>query len=111
MHYQHLLRLAVGTLITGILYSYGTAALARNDHWAEGHILVKPSAHISAQQFTETLGRHGIKSLGKLRALEVHVVQVPPQAEQALVEALSHNPNIDFAELDVAASAAGHVGR
>ena len=98
MRHPHLLRLAVISLLAGALFA--TTASAANPHWAEGHILVKPNAHASAQQFSETLGRHGIKSLGKLRALEVHVVQVPPQAEQAVVEALSHNPNIEFAELD-----------
>ena len=96
---RQLFRLAVFSFVAGALFA--TTASAANARWAEGHILVKPNAHISAQRFTETLGRHGVKSLGKLRALEVHVVQVPPQAEEALVEALSHNPNIDFAELDV----------
>ena len=100
MRYPHLFRLVMITLVTGSLF-VPTVAGAANPHWAQGHILVKPNAHVSAQKFSETLTRHGIKSVGKLRALEVHVVQVPPQAEQALVEALSHNPKIEFAELDV----------
>jgi hypothetical protein len=100
MRYHHLLRLAVGTLITAILFSHGAAALAVNKHWAEGRILVKPRAQVSAQQFTDALDQHGIHSVGKIRALEIHLVQVPPQAEQAVAVALSHNPNIEFAEVD-----------
>ena len=100
MRYKHLLRLTVGTLITCILLTFGAVAVARNNQWAEGHILVKPRAHVSAGQFSEMLGRFGAQSVGKIRALEVHVVKVPPQAEQAMVEALSHNPNVEFAEVD-----------
>ena len=49
MRYKHLLRLAVGTLITCILLAFGAAAVARNNQWAEGHILVKPRAHVSSR--------------------------------------------------------------
>ena len=41
----------------------------------------------------------------EIGTLNVHIVSVPEQSEQAVVRALSRNPHIDFAELDMAVAA------
>jgi subtilisin family serine protease len=98
------IRLALaGTLISACA-AFLQPAVAGAPQWAKGHILVKPSAGTSDSTFTAALGQAGAKSKGKLRAMNVHVVSVPEHAEQAMVEALSHNPNIEFAELDALVS-------
>jgi thermitase len=68
--------------------------------WAEGHILVQPKAGLSQEQFEQIVRAHGGQVQRRLRGLSVHVVQVPPQAEEAVARALSHNPHIEFAEPD-----------
>ena len=98
------IRLALaGTLISACA-AVLQPAVAGAPQWAKGHILVKPSADASDSTFSAALDHAGAKSKGKLRAMNVHVVSVPEHAEQAMVEALSHNPNIEYAELDALVS-------
>ncbi|NEX22189.1 S8 family serine peptidase [Thiorhodococcus mannitoliphagus] len=66
----------------------------------EGRILVEPKAGLSTTEFDDILRGQGAHSVGRLRNLKVHEVEVPPQAEEAVAKALSHNPNIAFAEPD-----------
>jgi hypothetical protein len=66
---------------------------------ASGHILVGKRAGSSEADFAAGLG-HGAQSLGKLRGLEVHVVNVPPGNEQAVARRLRGNPHVEFAEVD-----------
>jgi thermitase len=70
-------------------------------NWAKGRILVAPNAGLSDDDFAGVLAPHGGKSLGKVRGLNVHVVELPANAnEEAVASALSHNPHIKFAEVD-----------
>jgi thermitase len=70
-------------------------------NWAKGRILVAPNAGLPDDEFARDLSVHGGKSLGKVRGLEVHVVELPANAnEQAVADALAHNPHIKFAEVD-----------
>ena len=78
------------------------SALAGPPSWASGRILVAPQDGSSPAAFDKALRGQGGKSLGKLRGLGVHVVNVPPKAEAAVVRALMKNPHVKFAELDVA---------
>ena len=70
-------------------------------NWVKGRILVEPNAGLPDDDFADTLNAHGGKSLGKLNGLNVHVVELPANAnEQAVADALSKNPHIKFAEVD-----------
>jgi len=65
-----------------------------------GQILVMPKPGLSEQKLAQILERSGGRSKAKIKGLDVHIVEVPEQAAEAVVRALSHNPNIEFAELD-----------
>lgn len=80
--------------------AFSQPAFAGATQWAKGHILVKPKAGIREETFAAALLQEGAGSMGKLRAMNVHLVSVPPHAEQAMVQALSHNPHVEYAELD-----------
>ena len=69
--------------------------------WVKGRILVAPNPGLPDETFASDLHAHGGKSLGKVHGLEVHVVELPANAnEQAVAKALAHNPHIKFAEVD-----------
>lgn len=65
-----------------------------------GRILVKAKPGVSEAALGEILATQGAKPVRKLAGIAVHVVSVPARAEAAVVRALSHNPHVDFAELD-----------
>ncbi|AAZ28353.1 S8 family serine peptidase [Colwellia psychrerythraea] len=69
--------------------------------FAKGQILVQPQPGLSEQNFQKILGKHKASSKGKLHQLRTHIINVPANAEQAIVKALSNNPNIEFAEVDI----------
>ncbi|PKD41689.1 peptidase S8 [Methylomonas sp. Kb3] len=69
--------------------------------WKPGQILVKPNAGLSDAEFEKILRGNQGKSSEKIGNLPVHIVSVPEQAEEAVVRALSKNPHIEFAELDM----------
>jgi thermitase len=73
---------------------------ARENPWAPGRILVQPKAGVSQTGFNAIIQQHGGKGIGQLRKLGVQIVEVPANTETAVVEALSRNPQIEFAEKD-----------
>lgn len=69
--------------------------------WAKSRILVAPNAGLPDAEFGKILKSHGGKSLGRIAGLDVHVVQVPLNAnEDAIARAIAKNPHIKFAEVD-----------
>ena len=76
--------------------------------YVEGQILVKAKAGLSDAQLDKILNKSKGHSIGKLQQIDTHIVQVPPQAEDAVIRALSHNPQIDFAEKNPAAGTQRH---
>ena len=69
--------------------------------WVKGHILVQPRAGLSPADFDNALATQGGKAVGRLGNLDIYVVSLPPAAsEQAAANALSHHPNVKFAEVD-----------
>lgn len=77
------------------------AAAVRSEGWAPGRILVQPRVGLSDSNFDQTLKSHGGKSVGRLKGLGVHIVQLPPGiSEQEAAEKLSRHPHIKFAEVD-----------
>ena len=75
------------------------AAPKHDQEWREGRILVKLRAGLP--EADKILARYGGKSIGRLRKLGAHRVNVPPQAEDAVAKALARNPHVKFAEKDM----------
>ena len=87
--------------ITGI----ATVHAAPDKLWKSGQILVKAKAGLPASEFDRVLKRNNARSIETIGSLKVHVVSVPEHAEEAVVRALSKNPHVEFAELDMAVQA------
>ena len=67
-------------------------------NYVEGQILVKGKAGLSDARLEKILNKANAHSIGRLPQIHTHIVEVPPQAREAVIQALSHNPQIDFAE-------------
>jgi Subtilase family/Bacterial Ig domain/Fervidolysin N-terminal prodomain len=94
---------ALGSLLLPLTFS-NFAIANPPEHsaaFAKGQILVQPQPGLSEQSFQKILGKHKASSKGKLNQLRTHIINVPANAEQAIVKALSNNPNIEFAEVDL----------
>lgn len=65
-----------------------------------GQILVRPAPGLSDAKLAQVLSRSQGRALRKLSRLDIAVVQVPNGKEQAVIDALAHNRNIAFAELN-----------
>jgi thermitase len=75
-----------------------------------GRVLVEPRAGVSKAAFQATLTANGGRSVGTLRALNTHIVQLAPGlSETAVAAKLSNHPNVKFAEVDAYVAPAGTV--
>ena len=81
--------------------THPSAAGTGQKQWAEGQIIVKPRAGLSEEKFKQLLNKNGGRSKAHFRQINAHIVEVPPQAEDAIIRALSNNPNIEYAEKDM----------
>lgn len=66
-----------------------------------GQILVKPKPGLSDAAWKGLLAAQGANEHSAIHQIDVHIVQVPPGNVDALLGALKHNPNIEFAEPDL----------
>lgn len=66
----------------------------------KGRILIQPKAGLSEDQLDQILSDHGGKRKDKIEQINVHVIEVPEGAEEAIAKHMSDNPNIKFAEVD-----------
>jgi hypothetical protein len=79
-----------------------TAQAAETAQWVPGRILVQPKPGLPASELEKILKSHGGKSVGKIEAIDVHIVQLPGNAsEKAVAALLAKNPHLKFAELDM----------
>ena len=86
-------------LLLGLMISANVLAIgSERPTWVAGQILVKGKAGLSDAQLDKILTKAHGRSIRKLQQIDTHIVEVPPQAEDAVIRALSHNPQIDFAE-------------
>lgn len=69
--------------------------------WVEGRVLVQFRAGLPQKEQDKILQAHGGKAQGQIHESGVHLVEVPPNAEDAVAQALSHNPHVKFAEKDM----------
>ncbi len=111
-------RLVGLSLLALLLYTVGTASPAssvrssKHDSAAPGQetspgsdhrpgvVLVKLGSQVSAKQATDLLEVPGLVMLGEIADLRVQRVGVPPGQEEAMVDLLSKDPRVEYAELD-----------
>jgi thermitase len=91
--------LFIGFVLVAGLTTVDALAASAKAPFASGYILVGKNPTSAEGDFLAGLGP-GASSIGKLRLLDVHVVNVPPGNEQAVVKRLLMNPHVKFAEVD-----------
>ena len=64
--------------------------------WAEGRILLQTKAGLSDAELDKVLKGHNGKAIGRVRQINLHVIEVPKQAEEAVARALAKNPVITY---------------
>lgn len=70
--------------------------------WVPGRLLVQPRAGLSEAEFDKIIKQQGGKQVGKIDAINVRIIQLPPQASDKAVEALlKRNKHLKFAERDM----------
>jgi thermitase len=90
----------VKLLLVAILSLSVSSIVAAPPEWVAGQLIVKPKAGVSDAQFAKILSRAKGQSVKHLKQVNAHVIKVPPQALDAVMRALSNNPNIDYVEKD-----------
>ena len=63
-------------------------------------ILVRPIAHLSEQAVQTVFAAHGASQVDSIPQIDVRVLKVPAAKRSRVLQALQHNPNIEFAELN-----------
>lgn len=70
--------------------------------YVKGRVLVKPRPGLSPAALDKELKVHGGTRIEHIKAIDVHVVELPGNAnEQAIAKLLAKNPKFKFAELDL----------
>ncbi len=88
-------------LLTTLGYSLAaTPVFSAGAEFAPGRILIKPAQGVSETTLSRLLRSHNANQRAIINAINVRIINVPVGAEEALARALSHNPNIKFAETD-----------
>src|SRR2546427_678127 len=67
-------------------------------------ILVRPIAHLSEQAVQTVFAAHGASQVDAIPQIDVRVLKVPAANRARVLQALQHNPNIEFAELNALAT-------
>ncbi|MGB3904320.1 MAG: S8 family peptidase, partial [Anaerolineae bacterium] len=70
-----------------------------------GVILVKFRPDVPMTEAADTLGARDLAVLGEVADLQIHRVAVPEGREEALVEVLTQDPRVEYAEVDYAVHA------
>ncbi len=69
--------------------------------YVPGRLLIQQRAGLSDAEIDSALQPHGGKRIGKIDGINVHLVQLPAQANtEAAAAALARNPHFKFVELD-----------
>jgi len=76
------------------------ARAAQPELFAAGRILVEPRAGLAAGEMSKMFKQSGGNQARKLGLSNIHVLEVPPGSERAMVNKLKNNPHFKFAELD-----------
>ena len=80
-------------------------AKAQSDSYLPGRVLVKFKEGTTDDEINRQIKGNKAKVSETIPLIDVYVLQVPKNAEEKIVAAFSHNPNVEFAELDYTAEA------
>ncbi|MDO8657867.1 MAG: S8 family peptidase [Candidatus Levybacteria bacterium] len=86
------------------LFSPSVKAQDNNNH-VPGQVLIKFKDGVSQTEKDNLLRNNRTKIVDKIDLIDVLVLRVPEMAEDKVINALSKNPNVEFAELDYIATA------
>jgi subtilisin family serine protease len=89
----------------GCLSLVALSSFAQNARFVPGQILVKPKTGVSETQLGQLVAGYRGHVANVLTQLNVRVIQLPENAADQAVAALSNNPQIEFAERDFIAQA------
>lgn len=93
--------LSAASLVAAMLAT-SAPAWAQTPQWAKGRILIQPRAGLSDVELAKALNVHGGRSKQKIHGLNVHIVELPAGANEAVVaQLLARHPHIKSAELDM----------
>ncbi|TRX53138.1 S8 family serine peptidase [Thalassomonas sp. M1454] len=93
-----IIKLTLGLLLPTI---FSGQVFAKNSY-AKGELLIATKAGVSDAQLELILEKHTAKKKKRIQLKDsnIHLITVPENAERGIVNALSKNPNIEFAELN-----------
>ncbi len=93
---------SIGALIlTFLTCSAPLLWAAEPQQWVKSRILVQPRAGLPTSEFEKIIERHAGQSVKFIPQLNLHVVELPPGANEVQVaRALSGNRHIEFSEVD-----------
>lgn len=72
----------------------------KSEKFIKGQILVKFKDNISAKEQDDQIKKWGFSVKDEIKSIKVKIISVPENAEEALVNALSKNPRVEFVEVD-----------
>jgi thermitase len=83
--------------------AFSCTALAAPIKFVPGQILVKPKANVNQGVIQTLFAAQGAVEIDAIHPIDVRVLQVPEAALERVLAALSRNPAIEFAELNLMA--------
>lgn len=89
--------------LIGAALIWGSFALTPDDQepqFSPDTVLIRLKPGVSQQVQDDLLNKQNAKVVSEIPQISVKVLRVPVQARDAVIEALSHNPNVEFAEKD-----------
>jgi thermitase len=79
-------------------------AFAQIEQAVSDQILARPSGHLTETGVQAIFNVHGASQIQSIAQLNVRILQVPAARRDLVIQALQHNPNIEFAEVNALAS-------
>ena len=91
-------------LVSGIA-SLFCVSFSWSADFVPGRILVKAAESADETSVQNALRPLGAQEVGRIQQIQVRILRVPEKAEARVIQALSNNPNFEFAEPDYIATA------
>lgn len=92
-------------LLLLILAGFNQSVKAQNNDHISGQILVKFQKDTPQQEIDRQINKASAKVVDRIDFIDVLVLKVPQNAEDQVLNALSKNPHVEYAEFDYTATA------
>src|SRR4051794_1576476 len=83
-----------------VILSIATVQALAGPDFVPGRVLVKPKAGASSKQMRAIYSQNDGVEEDQIRQIDVRILRVPEDRQAQVLDGLSHNPNIEFAEPD-----------